>query len=217
MKKAILTPSQVNENLQRLFPNKAIVCTETFEDWNATYFYIETETSKVVVINKEVWIKPTINGWFRYMEYCKNSGAMYKKTRVKNYGTCIPFMFLKGKNNPNKEHNDLLLHSCGLKQVKKEDDLTRLRSFKVPSYVEIYKLIKDVTVVNAERYDKPEFDHWKRETGNFIQSIKVTHKTGDFSFAIDNLTGYSDQDEQILNIFCNLLNLPLTSQQTMAA
>jgi hypothetical protein len=213
--KKILTAQEVTDNLQILFPGKDIKCTEVIEGrtkWNeANYFYIETNITKVVIIGKTIWVKPDIRSWARYIIYCKDTGAMYKKVRTAKLGTVIPFIYLPARNSKDaKEQADLLLQACGVKTVKiNEDDLSRLRKFKAPFYVECYKMIKQIQVIESTLREEPICDRWGNENGmNFI--LSVTHTTGNFKFPIDMET--EEQKEEVTNIFLNLLGKPVTSK-----
>ena len=128
---------------------------------------------------------------------------MYQKQRTAKLGTVIPFIYLPPKSSKEaREQADLLLQACGLKSPKKKDeDIARLREFGVKHYIEFYKLIKDIEVISSSL---------EYEDGKLL--LSVTHKTGSFKFPIENITGYSDQDEQIQNIFFNLLGKPVTSK-----
>lgn len=223
--KQLLTAAQVTANLQTLFAGKQITCTETYDDRNKPYFYIETKRTKIVVVGKMVWIKPTIKEWADYLIYCNDFNprngqrVMYQKIRTL-VGTCIPFQYLKKKDKEATEHANLLLQACGMKSARKQDsatdDINRLREFKCSSLIDIYKVIKEVTVIDSNlEYQQVYEGYGKYRDGNLM--LAVTHKTGDFKFQIDCITGYKDQDEQIQNIFLNLLGKPVTSKQELVA
>jgi hypothetical protein len=208
-----LTITQVTENLQRLFPGKDIKCIDIVRSWDGSQFYIETNVSKIVVNGKMIWVKPDIRSWAQYIIYCKDWNKMYQKLRTAKFGTCIPFIFLPAKQSKkNKEYSELLLIACGLKTKKtKDEDISRLQQFKAPFYVECYKLIKQIQVIESSLQDETICDRWGNERGHKLM-LSVTHTTGNFKFPIE--TGYTDQDEQIANIFLNLLGKPVMTKVT---
>lgn len=213
--KKTLTACEITDNLKRLFAGKDIKCTEVISGgkWDSDFFYIETKFTKVVIINKTIWVKPSVRQWYEYLVYCKDFGIMYQKQRTAKLGTVIPFIYLPPKSSKEaREQADLLLQACGLKSPKKKDeDIARLREFGVKHYIEFYKLIKDIEVISSNlEYEKVYSGYGKYEDGKLL--LSVTHKTGSFKFPIENITGYSDQDEQIQNIFFNLLGKPVTSK-----
>lgn len=217
--KQILTTEQVTENLQRLFPGKDIKCTEAIagDKWADPQFYIETNTTKLFIIGKMVWVKPSLYNWGNYCAYCNQCGKMYQKLRTK-IGTCIPFTTsTRAKDKERYEQIDLLLIACGLKTVKNQDeDIKRLRQYKASDYVNFYKLIKEVEVTGSDLvYEQLYEGYGKYKDGKLM--LSVTHTNGKFSFPIECITGFTDQDEQIQNIFFNLLGMATTSKQQIAA
>lgn len=213
--KQALTTNQVNDNLIKLFPGKAIECTEVIIDkWNPSYYYFTTKAGQFVLIGKMLWQKPTIKEWAKYIIYCKDSGIMYQKIRTK-IGTLIPFIYIKNKNfysvKDAKIQQDLILQACGLKSEKtKEDSLSRLQILKAKDYVTIYKMIKELDIVKATIENKEIFDRWNDPIG-YKTVLTVCHTKGSFTVPMEGITGNDQQDDEIRNIFANLLGLKVTT------
>lgn len=217
--KQVLNTQQVTDNLQKLFPGKDIKCTEVANSWDGAKFYIESNTTKVFITGRMVWVKPSLQSWGRYCAYCNQFGKMYQKIRTKQ-GTMIPFTIsTRAKDKQRHEEIDLLLIACGIKAAKKEEtDLNRLQKLSAKDYVNFYKLIKEVEVIEANLENKETFDRWGEPIGHQL-TLSVKHTKGQFSFPMECITGNQDQDIEIQNIFLNLLGKPVTSKvsELMAA
>lgn len=201
-KKPVITAAEVTANLRRLFPGKEIQCNEVEEQWNdRPHFYIETATTKVVVIGKQVWVKPTIQRWAAYLMHCNDGYGIYSKMRTK-IGTCIPFVYLK--KDRNKAEAELVLMACGLKpEPKQTTPVQRLREIGGKTYVDIWNMLNMVQVTNAHFY------HGKDGWRNDCLFCYVQTATGSYKFALPKLSNDRRQniEDEIRGIFGQLLGI----------
>lgn len=207
--KQTLNAAQVSENLKQLFSGREIKCTEVING----QFFIETKNAKVVVIGKAIWTKPTIKEWAKYLVYCKENNKMYQKVRTIK-GTYIPFIYLPTKNAKQaKNEAEILLQACGLKTKREKDtDIATLHQWGAKGYIEIYKLIKELTVIDScMEYEQVYAGYGKYKQGKLL--LSVTHTKGHFKFPIECITGNYLQDQHIKNIFLNLLGKPVTTKE----
>lgn len=106
-----------------------------------------------------------------------------------------------------------------MKKITKIDktDLLRLRAMKIPTYVKFYQLMSQVNVTAAYI----EFKAHSLYSNQKVKVLTVEHKTGRFSFPIEDIAPNINTDE-LKAIFFNLLKMPvpnctITVKQKIAA
>lgn len=216
MKSENLTTEQVNNNLKNYFKNQKITCLGFI---NGSYI-LKARLKIFIDEKKQVYVKPDIDYAKQYYKHLSEFGGIkIKKRFIDETGevyNCIPYFFnMRSFDNVSFKYNtrlqtelkNNLLTSVGYLKPKDEGktDLQRLQEFKIPAYVQFYKLIKEVTVLNAEvKKDQVYAGYGKYVEG--LEKLHITHKTGSFSFPIENI----DQQhitKQIRAIFFNLVGI----------
>ena len=216
MKSANLTIEQVNNNLKNYFKDQKITCLGFI---NGSYI-LKARLKIFIDEKKQVYVKPDIDYAKQYYSHLSNFGGIKVKKRfvdeAGNINICIPYFFnMRSFDNVSFKYNtrlqtelkNNLLISVGYLKAKDEvkTDLQRLQGFKIPTYVQLYKIIKDVTVLSAEvRKDQVYAGYGKYVDG--LEKLHITHKTGNFSFPIENIDT-AHITKQIRAIFFNLVGI----------
>lgn len=205
MKKQLLSIEQVNKNLKAFFPDVESFC---FHAVNGLYVMDFPGHGRVMVDEfKKVYIQwPGQDKQKEYEQYCKDNAAV---PYIRKRAVCSEFIPLiwnrKTANAKLIMQHEQFLQACGYgKRQKVQSEESRLKELAGPNYLAFYKLIKEVNV---------------KQSFLAMGKLHVIHETGKFSFPVRNISHPANQlqDQEVRNIFFNLLGLPVSSKQLTAA
>lgn len=199
--KALLTIEQVNENLKKQFPENQIICTEI----NENEIYIESDAMNIVVKENQIFKMATTESMMEYKKFIEGYHLAFVVKHFK-YAVYIPFIYLrKLASNEVKEQESKVLIACGLKKnEQKQSPLARLKIIGGKSYVDFYKIIKEVEIIKATNSIYIDYMDRKGET------LIIEHTKGKFSFPIDNVS--ENSDGELKRIFYEIINVPVVEE-----
>jgi hypothetical protein len=211
-----LTKEQVTANIQRIFADhsgKNGICAIA----NGGFYLLNfSERGMIAIDDKQVFVKwPGKEHLIKVQEYqydCQRRNLMVIKRQYLGM-EFIPFIwYKKSADESTLKQHDQFLESVGIIKTKKpESDLTRIQQIGGKDYVNFYKLIQQVTVIDAYLEKKLPTDRRKEE----IEVLTIEHTTGKFCFPIIGQT-FSEYN-QVANIFFNLLGMSATTKLSKAA
>jgi hypothetical protein len=205
-----LTIQQVNENLATIFPDKQCQCVFANE---GQYILDFGKFGKVGIDSKkQVFVKWPDNGkQSEYEAYCTNWKRSTIAYITKQFlgEIYIPLIWEKKTADESlKAQHAAFLNCVGYgKKIVTESDAKRLSKLAGNSYSQIYKIIKELTVISTDLITKDRSD---------MLLLSVKHATGEYRFPITNITPYPEHDEEIQNIFFRLLGMAQTNQSIAA-
>lgn len=224
MKKAFLTIQDINNNLNKYFPGKGGYCTGFWQDeyvsnGNLNYhirFVGATYKHDLIVTSKKViLIAANKTKQNDYLKVCNNWSNRISALHHFGNHTYIPFIYDKksATDEHKKQYNDLLI-CVGYAKDKSEmplTDLQRLQAFKIPIYVQVYKLMQELQDMSGKLEREKIYAGYGKYTDG-QERLVVTHKTGSFKIPIELIDNSTETTKQIRAIFFNALNMPLDNE-----
>lgn len=212
-----LTSSEVNDNLASIFPDKNAICVHAD---SGNYIIDLGKFGKVAIDEK----KGVFVNWMHkpemlkeYETYCTNwkrSTCIYVQKQFLGE-TYIPLIWeRKNADAGLKSQYNQFLSCVGYYKASEATELQRLNKLAGKTYSDIYKMIKEIDVVDSTIEFKQEYEGYlKYKQGAAL--LVVIHTKGKFSFQISKIAS-EETDEEIQNIFFRLLGMRQTNQ-TIAA